>query len=425
MNRSFASLLFAMTAATAVACAAPADEVDAERDEAAASEEPDLRPELAQVNDVSILFPLAKSRASFDRGYLTPASPAVGGTLLPKALYERAFGAPGTLQIGGTAAAPALAGLRLVAVRFDPCFAQRGEVRDESSCKNQLRLIFQTLTFQGGRTVAADDAVHAFYSISREQLTGGVKKMIALRTRIARDRRLGTLAPHPLLKTAAGDLDAAVATEVNALVTSLAGPQNLVQFTQFAPSGLDTTWNFSGFDVAKNAALKIPTLPASDDTHVAFFAGFTPGQLEGDPAFVPASRADALDNMQALGNRATATAAGADGRRRAFGALLRLENPDLHTPDTTDCASCHAVEPVRKLIGAKHFAADMAAARGAFTADARWVPAADTQLAAQPDSGVNVHMFSYKGSTPSIHTRTLNESAAIVAHVNGRILAAR
>jgi hypothetical protein len=422
MRTSLSFLLSAVVVATAAACAAPPDGDEAEGSAAAVSEEPDLRPELAQVNDVSVLFPLATSRAAFDSGYLAPASPGAGGALLPEALYERAFGAPGTLQIGGTPAAPALAGLRLVAIRFDPCFAQRGEPSDESVCKNQLRLVFQTLTLKSGRATAADDAVHAFYSISREQLTSGVRTMIALRRRIARDRRLGPLAPHPLLKTASGELDVTVAGQVNALVQSLAGARNLVQFTQFATSGLDTTWNFSGFDVANDAAMKIPTLPASDDTHVAFFAGFTPGQLEGDPAFVPASSASPVDNMQLLGNRATAAAAGADSRRRAFDALQRIEHPDLHTPDTVDCASCHAVEPVRKLIGAKHFAAELASSRGAFTPDARYVPADDVQQPAQPDSGVNIHMFSYKGTTPSIHKRTVNESAAIVARLNAHLL---
>jgi hypothetical protein len=250
-----------------------------------------------------------------------------------------------------------------------------------------------------------------------------VQKMIELRRRKAGDRRLGALGPHPLLKASNGDLDLTNVTAVNDIVKSLAKADKLVQFTQFAPSGLDTTWNFSGFDVEKNIALKIPALPANDDTHVAFFAGFTPDQLEGDPAFVPASTAPAADNMQALGNRATASAAGADGRARAFAALNRLENPTLHTPDTTDCASCHAVEPVRKLIGTKHYASEMAAAKThAFEANETYLPAADLAALDAPASGVNVHMFSYKGTVPSVHRRTINESAAIVADLNARIL---
>ncbi|MBS2011969.1 MAG: hypothetical protein JST00_03715 [Deltaproteobacteria bacterium] len=422
--RALAGWLVALGCAATAACApAAANDDEALGAESAQTQAPDLRPELAQVNDVSILFPLAKTRAGFD-SYLTPKSAGRNGPLLGQAIYERAFGAPGTLQLGGTPAAPALAGLKLVAVRFDPCFAER-RVSDEASCKNQMRLVFQTLSFKSDGTSAADDAVHVFYELTREELTGAIKTMIALRTRLAGTRRLGPLGPHPLLQTPGGDLDVNAAREVQRLVTSLAGPANLVQFTQFAPSGLDTTWNFSGFDVQKNAPMVIPTLPANDDKHVAFFAGFTPGQLEGDPAFVPASTAPRADNMQMLGNIMTARAGGQEARKAAFEALLRIEHPGVHTPDTIDCASCHAVEPVRSLIGQKHFSGELAAAKGAFEHDPRWVPETDIAPVRRPDSGVNVHMFSYKGKVPSVHRRTINESAAIVAHVNDRILTAR
>lgn len=49
-------------------------------------------------------------------------------------------------------------------------------------------------------------------------------------------------------------------------------------------------------------------------------------------------------------------------------------------------------------------------------------PLADVAPLQAPDSGINVHMFSYKGTTPSVHRRTINESAAIVADLNARIL---
>lgn len=337
-------------------------------------------------------------------------------------VYERAFGPPGTLLIGGTPPAPLLKGLKLVAVRFDPCFAQL-TVTDEGTCKNQMRLVFQTLTFKNNQTTAADDAVHVFFSLTRSELKKAVETIIALRRRLVQDKRLGALGPHPLLKTTSGDLNTAVAKEVNKLVTSLAGPNNLVQFTQFAASGLNTTWNFSGFDAVQNTAIKIPDLPAGDDTHVAFFAGFVPGQLEGDPSFVPASKAPVADNIQALGNRLTAKAATSEARSSAFSAMLRLENPTIHTPDTTDCASCHAVEPIRKLVGTKHFATEMkAATAGTFKRDAQWVPEADMTPIAQTDPEVNVHMFSYRATFPSVHRRVINESAAIVAHINSRIL---
>lgn len=389
-------------AVLAAACAAPSEGADEAASAASA--------ELVQMNDVSLLFPLAKSKAAFDRGYLTPASEARGGELLPSAPYEKAFGAPGSDGPGGTPGAPLLSGLKLVSVRLDPCFGP--------ACQSQIRLVFQTLKLQGREAVAVDDGVHASYRLTRAELDDAVAKMVALRRTRGGDRRLGPLRPHPLLTTSAGDLDIPAAREVAALVTSLAGAQNLVRVTQFTANTGGAQWNFSGFDVDKGTRLAMPGLPEGNDTFTIFFAGFTKGELEGDPAFAPASAAPKIDNMQVLGNRLTAEAAGPAARQQAFSAMLRLENPDLHTPDTTDCASCHAVEPVRHLIGERHFAADLASARGGFVADARFVAAED--LARTPSSDdVNVHMFSYKGATPSVHTRTVNETAAVVAKLNG------
>lgn len=417
MTRGLGFLVLGIAAAVA-ACTTDTSQ----EPELSEASELETRPELAQINDVSILFPLAKSKPAFE-AVLSPASAGRGGSLLPATTYERAFGPPGTLQIGGTPPAPALAGLRLVAMRFDPCFAALGplEELDEATCKNQLRLIFQSVTLQNGKAVAGDDAVHAFYSISRDELRSGIQSMIDLRRRHVGDRRLGSLGPHPLLLQSNGDVDLEVLRELNALIVSLAGAENLVEFTQFAPSGRNTTWNFSGFDVETDSAVVIPTLPADDNTHVAFFAGFTPSQLEGDPAFVPASNAAPADNMQLLGNRMTAAAASVDQRRTAFAALLRIEHPEHHSPDTTDCASCHAVEPARQLVGKKFFASEMSGA-GAFEADERWVPQADLKQFDSSGSGINVHMFSYKGTIASVHQRVINESAAVVAHVNSRIL---
>lgn len=412
MRSSLALLVLTVAAA---ACAAPAEDGE----DSAAAFTTDLRPELAQMNDVSILFPLATSKGAFDRGYLTPASAGRGGALITSEVYEKAFGPPGTLLGGGTSAAPKLAGLRLVAVRFDPCFAEL-QIRDESKCKNQIRLVFQTLSFDGKRTTAKDDAVHAFYSITRAELEAAVGKMIALRTKKVGEKRLGALGPHPLLKTTGGDLDVATAAEVEGLVTSLAGPKNLVQFTQFATSAGGLAWNFSGFDTATGAFMPIPGLPAARNTRVAFFAGFETGTLSGEPAFNPASEATGTDNLQALGNETSATAVGAATRAQGFQAMLRLENPTKHSPDTTDCASCHAVEPIRKLVATKLFAGEMEKAVGAFAPDARFVPAEDLKQAANEEAGVDMHMFSYNGRVPSVHRRTINETAAVVAHLNAR-----
>lgn len=71
------------------------------------------------------------------------------------------------------------------------------------------------------------------------------------------------------------------------------------------------------------------------------------------------------------------------------GAAARIEDPAVHTSATIDCVSCHLAQSLRS-----------------------------------PSRPVDVHMFGYQGSTPSIQPRTLRETAASLALVNA-LLAAR
>jgi hypothetical protein len=317
----------------------------------------------AQDNDLAVLVPL-------ETAALTPEAPGAGGPLVPAELYARAFGPPGALQRGGTPAAPALAGLRMVAFRLDPCApaATAG-----APCTAQLRLVFQTVTTSAGHPAAADDAVHAFYALERDQLLGAVRAIIALRRREAGDRELGALAPHPLLvEQGRGEF----ATALEALVCSLAGPRNLVRLTEITSSGMGTAWNFAGVDLAGGAAtpVAIPGLPAGAPM-ISFFAGFSPGELTGQPAVTPAPQLAAGDDVQRLATRDRVAA--------------RIEDPAIHTSATIDCVSCHVARSL-----------------------------------CNPARSVGVHMFAYQGTTPSIQPRARREIAASLDLVNA-LLAAR
>ena len=270
------------------------------------------------------------------------------GALLPPELYARACGAPGTLMLGGTPAAPALAGLRVVALRLDPCFGP--------ACQPQLRLVFQTLRFADGTAVAVDDAVHAFYAVEPGELAAMVRAVAALH-----HRPLGPLAPHPLL--VAQGLRGELGTALADLVRRHAGARNLVRLTVLTSSGLGTAWNFAGVDLAGGVAtpIAIPRLPGARVE--GFFAGFTPRVVEA--TFAPAP-----------------TLAPADDLRLARAAATRIEAPHLHDASTIDCASCHAAQTLRT--GATE---------------------------------VDMHMFGYRGATPSIQQRTNNEVAASLAYL--------
>jgi hypothetical protein len=333
------ALLGLGTAVAVVAgCAA---ETGAEPGGASAEAELTRAANQAQMNDVSVLYPLAKTKAEM-AGYLSASDPGVGGPLLPARLYTDATGEPMTRPSTPLPPGADLGliydELKVVAFRIDPCFANIGPVTHPESCKNQLRLVFQPVSFASGANANAstiDGAVHAFYSLTRPELIEIVKEVVALRQRESRRPNLGPLAVHPIL--ASQGLLGSEAKGLRNIILAHAGQKNLVRFTKFSPGNLRTRWDFGGFDVAngRSKAMVIPTLPGQA-TGVFFFSGFTSDLAGGfDP------QTTAHDDMQLLGNLEKARAAPKAAQQEAFDAALRIENPDKHSPDTIDCASCH------------------------------------------------------------------------------------
>lgn len=407
----------ALTLATFAACAA-GDAEDADSSEDAVTR----RPELAQMNDVSILLPLAKTQAEIDTGYLKASSAGARGALLPDTLYTTATGERRTDPSGplppGADAGLSWDRLRVVAMRIDPCFANIGPITNPASCKNQLRLVFQSLRFGNGQTSAIDGGVHAFYSLTREELTALVKGVIALRRAQNGDGQLGAIAVHPVV--AKQGLLGAEAKGLGALVLQYAGKQNLTRFTVLKPGNLATRWDFSGFDVRGNGTerMVIPTLP-DHGTSDSFFAGFAQDLAGG---FNPETTSR-TDDMQLLGNLEKARAASHDKQQAAFDAALRILNPNKHSPDTIDCASCHIAGPAIVLTGGK-LGLSASGNANAFTRDTRWVGASDMKQTTpvNADTNRNFHAFSYRDEHPMIAVRVINETASIVAYLNANVL---
>lgn len=376
----------------------------------------------AQMNDVTIVMPLANTQAELDNGYLAATAKGVGGPLLPKALYTKRVPDPvGPVGVGSDVGMH-YADLRVVAVRLDPCFANVGPVVDDTKCDNQLRVIFQAISFKGGSTSAIDGAVHAFYSLTRAELTQTLQEIIALRIANKQTTSMGALRPHPLLVKQG--LDGAFGQGLQKIILAHAGAGKLTRFTHFSSGNLATSWTFQGFDVKNGdtTPMLIPTLP-SDATNVRFFAGFAAPIAGG---FTPETKSK--DNVIVLADVAKATAASKTARQAAFDASLRVDNPNFHSPNTIDCATCHVAEPARVLMGVGKFQMSAEGNANAFVADKKFVSAASTRSTAGPTKqtgGFNVHMLSYKFDSLSIGQRVINETASVVAYANAKVLPAR
>jgi hypothetical protein len=407
----------AISAAAAGACAAPSDD-------ASSAEAADRTGAVhVQMNDVSVLYPLPKSKAEAD-GLVAASAGGLGGALLPAKLYTDATGQPKTRPSTppppGSGAPMPWDELRAVAFRIDPCFANIGPITQPETCRNQLRIVFQSITTgsgtSAGAATAVDGAVHAFYALDRAELLGLVKDIAQLRQ--AQDPSLasGPLAIHPIL--AAQGLLGGEAQGLRALLLKHAGTKNLVQFTKFTPGNLNTRWDFAGFTVKDGhfTPMDIPTL-APHTTDVSFFAGFG---IEFEGGFIPETTA--ADDMQLLGNVAKAQQATPAAQHAAVDAALRILNPNKHSPETIDCASCHVSGPGLASTASK-LGIDTTGNPNGFVPDGAFISAAEMkQSYTNAQDPTNFHMFSYRFASPMIGMRVINETASVVTLLNGQLL---
>jgi len=372
---------------------------------------------VAQMNDLTTVYPLAKSQKELG-GYLTATSAGARGQLLPKALYSPLFPDPAPTHAVGADTVMSYDKLRVVAVRFDPCFAQIGDITDPSTCDNQIRVIFQSLDFAGGSTSAVDGAVHAFYRVTRPELVGAVREVIALRRAEGQTRSMGALAPHPLLVKQGIDGD--FGTKLGQTLLQYIGSDNLIRFTHIASGNLQTQWFFAGFDVVngKTKPMDVAGLKAHTPS-VSFFAGFSAPMAGGFSAPTTTK-----DDLSVLVNVDKAKAASKTAAKAAFDSALKIQNPEFHSPNTIDCASCHVAESAQKLIGEDILKLSAIGNADLFVADAMYVSAksASQTTNIRKQSGINVHMLSYKNDKLMIGARVVNETAGVLAYFNGSLL---
>lgn len=365
------ALVFLGLAGLAACAEAPADDTSTSSEAVSAHVK-------VQANDVSFLFPLGD-------GLLTPDDLGRGGALLPADVYGKAS-AEGEGGIPGVERSR----LRLVSMRLDPCFATLKPIAETPVCENQLRVVFQP--------PGEDAAVHALYAISREELTSAVRAILRLRG----DADLGPLGVHPLVKKEG--LGGSTYAALKAIILANAGKANLVRFTLVSTSALGSAWNFRGFDVKDGVStpVEIPALPAGTKT-VAFFRGFAKDQVGGDLHPVTTS----ADDLSLFADASKARRATTERQRAALDALRNVEDPARHSPNTIDCASCHAAQPLRALVGERLLGVESEPLAG--------------ETSPKTAADISVHMFSYMGKTPSIHRRTVTETATIAAYLSTQL----
>jgi hypothetical protein len=376
------------------------------------------------MSDVSMMFPLG-TPADFSTGHLRADATGSRGTLLPKEVYQQIpIAGSGPAAVGANGTAP-YENLRVVSIRLDPCFGDLHPTATTTTCKNQLRLVFQELAADGSSVTAFDSGVHAFYSLTRDELLGAVAEIAQLREAAAIPGARGPLAPHPIM--AAQGLGGAFSKAVQALVLRHAGETNLVRATGMTAANAGFNWEFFGFEFPSGApGAPVPIAIAGLPTNTAreiFFRGFSPSTVDG--TFTPSPSGP--DNFTALAKEGTVATLVAADKAKIAAALVHFTNPAFTTPDSVDCAQCHTADPLEVNIAAKKAGISTADHPDAFKPDERWVLEAemattDFSFGRMDAPAVIVHAFSYAEAIPTVSRRTVNETAAVVAFLNNSYL---
>ena len=358
------------------AAAAAGDTVDPTKDGGASAAGPELTP-----NDVSVLFP------SLPADELWPATlPGRGGPILPAnelASFELSL-------VRELPDEDVYAALRVVSLRFDPCFQhERG-----GACQPQMRLVFQVPDPAGG---FFDGAFHALYAIDPARL-GEVATALRELARIAPENAAATtLAVSPVLR--ARGLQSPYADGLRKLVASCAGGDTLVRVTFMTRTASRSgQWQFGGFEKGKGK-LRIAGLAE----HASTQQNVTRSVGHDFEYAVIAAFAEPAGRIGTSGSRLRDLDAAARADVHAW--ALRQEDPAIHLPDTTDCASCHLsghiarhLEDLDPSLVTPSLAADRAA----------------RELSGVERDSDNLRAFGWFGKEPMVAQRTANETAVVL-----------
>ncbi len=351
--------------------------------------------------DVSVLFPLPEP------GQQTSmiGADAVGarGVLLPRARYAELPLIDVALNNDQSYGL-----LRVVSARLDPCFPGLGE-----PCEAQIRLVLQPILPSpvGDGLVANDAAVHLFYSLSRDELEAALRLVVELRVRAGFGASDAPLGVHPALEREG--VDGPFARGLRAALLTYAGEENLVRVTFMALEGFSDQWRFGGYDVVGGSLVPMQ-IPGIGSTEQEFLnedrtgAGFS-----GVKVAPPSSSAD---EFSLLLDPIAAAGATAEARAAAFGAALRVESPDRHSPASVDCVTCHVAAPARAF-AERTFGLSAVGSPDQWVAADGAAPEGATEL---PTNGLRA--FGILGRAPAVSQRVANETAAVVALVNAEMV---
>lgn len=293
------------------------------------------------MNDATVIYPLPQSQAGMDR-MLAPQEAGKGGALLPQKFWQRL---PALNQ--GESTVRTYRTLRVVAVRFDPCFRFGG------TCHPQVRFVWQPIDLAGYGSSspqgleAKDAAVHSFHTLSASDFRQLMAEydVLARNALVRRDDL--PLQVHPALRRQG--LDGRFARGLHRLLLKYCGEANLWRITAMSTLVGGDKWEFRGFDIVEGQPVDIVIPRTGNAMQQSYFVSllsdrdYTNGKLSPAP-----TSEDNLNRM--LRDSRTLVIHGADTLLGLGVSVARIENPDIHNAESMDCVSCHASQVAGALL---------------------------------------------------------------------------
>lgn len=358
------------------------------------------------MNDATVVYPLPLTQAGMD-WMLAPHDKGLGGVLLPRKFWQRI---PPIHQVEDMART--YRNLRVVAVRFDPCF------KDAGDCRPQVRFVWQPIDQAGyGSSVpqgleAKDAAVHSFHTLT----PAAFRQLMAEYDLLSRGQYAArddlTLRIHPAIRQQG--LDGRFAQGLRQLLLKYCGEANLWRVTSMSTQVGDDKWEFGGFNIVAGEPVDIVIPRTGKATRQSYFMSLMSERDYTNGKISPAPLGE--DNINRMLRDSRTLAINDANTLLSLGeSIVRIENPDIHSPESMDCVSCHATQVAGSLLFDK---------QPRLAQNPRIVSQAyrnSPLLRDPPTNPTRSRVFralGYFEKFPVLSRRVVNETAAVVARLN-------
>jgi hypothetical protein len=358
------------------------------------------------MNDVTIVYPLPQSEADM-KHLLGPDDQGSGGALLPQK-YRRLI--PPINQ--GENTVRTFRNLRVVAVRLDPCFLFEG------GCKPQVRFVWQPIDKAAYGSAspygleAKDAAVHTFYSMESSvfsQFISEYEQLIGASPETDADVPLQV---HPVIREQG--LDGPFSQDLNRLLLKFCGEANLWRVTSMSTLVGGDEWEFRGFNIVNGKPVDIVIPRTGNATKQSFSFSLVNDREYRNGRISPSPRGE--DNLNALLRNSIMLGTIDSSVLETLGeSVARIENPDIHNPDSMDCVSCHSTQAAGTLLFRKvpQLRLDQQVLKHAYRSVSPLQNLSETR-----DSPRVFRALGYFEKSLVLSRRVINETAAVVALLN-------